>query len=61
MNVQHAFALVEAVHRAHDNTVGVFAVVAGLADNVRHDIVSPGKIPAAGDKGPKLLMDKYLR
>src|SRR5262249_4910698 len=37
IDVQHLFALVEALHRADRHTVGVLAAVTGLANDERHE------------------------
>src|SRR5205823_3947148 len=40
IDVEHLLVLVEALHGADRNAVGVLAIVAGLADDVRHGTVS---------------------
>ena len=37
MNVDHAFIFIKALNWAYDDTVGVFAIVTRLANNVWHD------------------------
>jgi hypothetical protein len=41
MDIEHRFPFVEALYGANDDAVGVFAVEAGLGDDVRHRQSSP--------------------
>jgi len=40
INHQHVGSFPEAIHRTHINTIGVFALDAGLNHNVSHSILS---------------------
>ena len=39
VDVEHRVVLVEALHRADDAAVGVFALVAAFGDDVRHSAI----------------------
>src|SRR5262249_40413627 len=60
VDVEHLLVLVEALHRADRDAVGVLAVVAGLADGVGHRTVvlsrcGPGGGPSPGRRAPRIL------
>jgi hypothetical protein len=44
MDDQHVLALVEAVHRADFNAIGIFAFDAGFSDDVSHPKLRNGPI-----------------
>jgi len=44
MDDQHVLALVEAVHGADFNTVGIFAFDAGFSDDVSHPVLRNGQL-----------------
>jgi hypothetical protein len=48
MDDQHVFALVEAVHGANFNAIGIFAFDAGFGDDVSHPYLRNGSILAQG-------------
>jgi hypothetical protein len=50
MDDQHVVALVETVHRANLNAIGIFAFDAGFSDDVSHPDLRDGAILAQGFK-----------